>query len=248
MDIRDLVQQLAEEMAKIMTREWSPSSVVVEEIPPGQIAATSAVEPHSTGARAAAGYATSSAEASNGAEEEPEQPVISQALVPASRPMEEEWASVLEEITEARDQDRFADRLREQAWERLNCFMTQFGEAGVQLAGPWPRRLGDKRQSVEAGRAFLRVQRARREAEKEEREAREALLHFQREVERQAAELQQRLNQATRRRLVLGSSSGSPAADANKRCCKCGLAGVARGRDCPNRVNHPDFQYRKPRE
>ncbi|KAL7295337.1 hypothetical protein TKK_0011367 [Trichogramma kaykai] len=83
--------------------------------------------------------------------------------------------------------------------------------------------------------------RKQRLAEQQEERARQEVAAFQRATEQRARELQERLRLAAleRRRVQARGDEPLPPAPRSRNCWVCELPGVLRGRECPNRANHP---------
>lgn len=156
----------------------------------------------------------------------------------------EAWVDVEAYLHHAREEGKRLRALEEEAFEYLDAYFFSYGSEGQEVAGDWPRLVENRRRSLKAGTRELERLAEVRRAEQAEKKAREAVLQFQQESAARAAELQRQLTEATRRRAQVGGSyqrvDGYQPRDQPrpKRCLTCGLAGVERGRDCPNVANH----------
>ena len=152
------------------------------------------------------------------------------------------WPEVEACLHKAREEGKRLRALEDEAFGHLDAYLYYYGAEGHEIAGDWPRLVDNRRRFLKAGKHELDRLAEVHRAEREEREAREAVLHFQRESQAQAAELQKRVNEAARRRAQLGGAYRRIDVPPRQRKCPiCELTGVERGRDCSNAANHRHY-------
>ncbi|KAL7295101.1 hypothetical protein TKK_0011569 [Trichogramma kaykai] len=151
------------------------------------------------------------------------------------------WQSVRARVEAARAAHREAAGLLHASFSAFDRFVKQHGRNANGEVPAYVRLIATKRAMDAAGRRVLEQRRQQRIAELEEERARQEVIAFQQATEQRARQLQQRLRLAALecRRVRAHSDEPLPPAPRPRNCWVCGLPGVLRGRECPNRANHP---------
>ncbi|CAB0042489.1 unnamed protein product [Trichogramma brassicae] len=151
------------------------------------------------------------------------------------------WQAVRARIEAARAAHREAAGLLRESFAEFDRFVEQHGRNANDEVPAFARLIATKRAMDAAGRRVLEQRRQQRIAELEEERVRQEVVAFQQATEQRARELQQRLRLAALecRRVRAHSDEALPPAPRPRNCWVCGLPGVLRGRECPNRANHP---------
>lgn len=165
--------------------------------------------------------------------------VTERALVPCLSP-EEEWLEIRDDIAEYRAVRTRAKALEKEVFGRIDAFIERHGDRGKALVGDYQRLMHRTRLAREAEAAEYQ----RLDAEEAEAHAAAVKLRLmerlQREYQARTAQLGAEVmgHKQAERRLAQQKPNSEPPQKLRK-CFVCGWPGVNRGRECPNRANHP---------
>ncbi|KAL7306221.1 hypothetical protein TKK_0001659 [Trichogramma kaykai] len=167
----------------------------------------------------------------------------------------DEWGLLEKRIMKCEQRHRELVSLEIDTEEWLRDFVNRRGEQGRELAGNFPQRYEDLRETQEEAAKYfndLQERRIAHEAALQERRAAERELRaYQEETMRTSQELSRRLYEATEKLKNCTVGKGKkPQRKAEqqmthqptKQCPICGIKYVARGRDCPAVAFHHRFK------
>ena len=150
--------------------------------------------------------------------------------------LKDEWSRLEADLTEVFEWRRQTWERETQVFAEFEAFLARAGTRGRLHTGPFRQEMLLVQQ-VRQAEEEVRRRVAREAACAEERAALAEAQRFQEETEAAARQIQAKIDAARAKRYELDGQEAK-----NYKCHQCGLKGVPRGRECPNRANHRSWR------